>query len=178
MELTLVYRNILRANGSRAHKQDIRRLFHEQLREFWKQTPFPDLKNPAETLTKQVGRFRFFPLVVEGRREVAELHITMLRPEPPGYIITHGGDIDNRLKTLFDSLRMPNRDEEIPAEEIPLEGEDPFFCLLEDDKLITKVSVVTDQLLEPCETGFVHLLIHINIRQIPAIGANMVIVAR
>jgi hypothetical protein len=31
----------------------------------------------------------------------------------------------------------------------PAEDEDPFFCLLEDDSLITKVSIETDMLLEP-----------------------------
>lgn len=168
-QLTFVYRGKLKANGSVEHKQEIRRLFNQQLREFWKRARF----DPSDSLIRHIGKFRFFPLVTEGREEVAELDITMLRPEPPGYIITQGGDIDNRLKTLFDSLRMPQKDVEIPSGDFPGEGEDPFFCLLEDDKLITKVSVVTDQLLEPCEEGFVHLLIHINVKQMPVIGANM-----
>jgi hypothetical protein len=73
----------------------------------------------------------------------------MLRPEPPGAIITQAGDIDNRLKTLFDALRYPKKMDELPKGATPDESEKPFFCLLEDDILITGVSVRTDVLLEP-----------------------------
>ena len=68
---------------------------------------------------------------------------------------------------------MPRKDDEIPSTDSPREGESPFFCLLEDDKLVTKVSISTDQLLEPREKEYVHLLIHVIIRQRPVIGANM-----
>jgi hypothetical protein len=176
MEFTLIYRGELKANGSVEHKQDVRRAIHRQLKEWWKQTPFDELKQPSEDLTRRIGGFRFFPVVTEARREVAELYITMLRPEPPGRIISQGGDIDNRLKTLFDSLRMPKVVSEIPPNAIPAEDEDPFFCLLEDDRLITKISVSTDQLLEPCiQKSDVSLLIHVQIRWIEMIGGNMII---
>ena len=59
---------------------------------------------------------------------------------------TATGDIDNRLKTLFDALRMPQIGEKLGD---PQEGEDPFFCLLENDSLITKLTLATDLLLEP-----------------------------
>jgi hypothetical protein len=59
-------------------------------------------------------------------RLVARLSIVMLRPEPPGSIITAGGDIDNRLKTLFDALRMPKVISEIPNGDAPQIGETPF----------------------------------------------------
>ncbi len=175
MELTLVYKGDLKANGSVEHKQEIRRVIHKQLKEWWKQTPFNDLKHPSESLTKQVAGFRFFPLVTEARREVAELYLTMLRPEPPGCIISQGGDIDNRLKTLLDALRMPKVTTEIPGNDVPNADEVPFFCLLEDDKLITKLSVSTDQLLEPClQKSVCLLLIHVQIRCIELIGGSMI----
>jgi hypothetical protein len=60
----------------------------------------------------------------------------------PGRLIT-SGDIDNRLKTLFDSLRILG---EVPAG--PTEDKKPFYVLLEDDKPITHISVETDTLLE------------------------------
>jgi hypothetical protein len=91
---------------------------------------------------------------------IAELAITFLRPEPPGRIVTQCGDIDNRLKTLFDALRMPEEEKEIPKGDIPGGNENPFFCLLEDDNLITKVAVTTDRLLQLCDdSSFVNLLI-------------------
>ena len=60
-----------------------------------------------------------------------------------------GGDIDNRLKTLLDALAMPSQPNALPASATPDSGETPFFCVLEDDKLITKVSVQTYSLLAP-----------------------------
>ena len=59
------------------------------------------------------------------------------------------GDIDNRLKTIFDALRMPASKDELGGYETPEEGETPFYCLLTDDKLISRVSVETDTLLQP-----------------------------
>jgi hypothetical protein len=177
MNFTLTYNGKLKANGSIKHKQEIRRIFHRQLFEYWKQTPFNQLKCPPETVTKKVGKFRFFPLVHSGRNEIAELQITMLRPEQgPGYIVSRGGDIDNRLKTLFDSFRMPSNKSEIPLSDQPGKNEAPFFCLLEDDKLITKLSISTDRLLESCESdSYVKLIVHVQIKQTPLIGARMII---
>lgn len=119
-----------------------------------------DPKNVS--VTQEIKGFTFKPLVTEKLCLISELTITMLRPEPPGSIVTHGGDIDNRLKTLLDSLKMPKETGEIPKTDFPQEGEDPFCCLLEDDKLISKLSVATDQLLEPNQDpSIVHLLIHV-----------------
>jgi len=63
--------------------------------------------------------------------------------------VTQGGDIDNRLKTLLDSLRIPQNKDELPRDDSPRDGEDPFYCLLEDDKLITRLDITSDTLLEP-----------------------------
>jgi hypothetical protein len=71
--------------------------------------------------------------------------VTLLRCEPPGSIVTQGGDIDNRLKTLLDSLKIP----EPNALPEGILGDELFFCLLEDDHLIVELSVRTKQLLEP-----------------------------
>src|SRR6185437_9442927 len=105
---------------------------------------------------------------------VAELSITFLRPEPPGSLVTQGGDIDNRLKTLFDALRMPKDISELPPGDAPAEGETPFFCLLEDDNLITKIAVNTDRLLKPPpKPSHVVLLIHVTTKPTRLIWANI-----
>ena len=58
------------------------------------------------------------------------------------------GDIDNRLKTLFDSLRVPQHETEAgQAGGHDFEG--PVYCLLEDDSLIEKVSLESERWLEP-----------------------------
>ena len=48
--------------------------------------------------------------------------------------------------------------------EKPASGEDPFFCLLEDDRLITDFKVTTDRLLTPpgeTRENDVKLIIHV-----------------
>ena len=94
----------------------------------------------------------------------------------PGYIIYRGGDIDNRLKTLLDSLRMPTMKEELPSNDPPEDNENPFYCLLENDNLITDISISTDRLLEPqASDSHVKLFIRVQIKKMPTIGANMII---
>lgn len=68
---------------------------------------------------------------------------------PPGRIVTQGGDIDNRPKTLLEALKVPNLPNALPQGAVPAAGESPFFCLLEDDNLITGLNVETDRLLDP-----------------------------
>jgi hypothetical protein len=60
--------------------------------------------------------------------------------------VTHG-DIDNRLKTLFDALQIPDANQDYQSNP-PAADERPLFCLLENDRLISKVTVETDTLLE------------------------------
>ena len=55
-------------------------------------------------------------------------------------------DIDNRLKTLFDVLTVPDHNQGY-EHLTSADDEKPFFCLLSDDKLISKVTVQTDKLL-------------------------------
>jgi hypothetical protein len=69
-----------------------------------------------------------------------------LRRDTPGGLVENGGDIDNRIKVLLDGLRMPNIVRELGGDGFEPD-ENPFYCLLEDDKLIMKISVTTDRLL-------------------------------
>jgi len=174
MEFYLTYNGALKASGKPREKQAIRRIFHKQLQQLWMQAPLVSYAppkghylddSPPDTglsIIQQIAGFRFAPLVTARLHLVAELDITMLRPEPPGSIVTQGGDIDNRLKTLLDSLKMPKEVGEVPAGDSPGENENPFFCLLEDDNLITKLTVGTGRLLEPRNASSdVVLIIHV-----------------
>ena len=108
----------------------------------------------------------FVPLVAAEMNVVAELSFGLLRPELPGQLITQGGDIDNRLKTLFDALTMPRHENAIPAGTAPDAEQAPyFFCLLEDDNLITSVAVKAEQRLEPVlDTSIVDVLVQVKTR--------------
>jgi hypothetical protein len=92
--------------------------------------------------------YHFVPLVREDISLACTLNILFLRRDIPGSVFS-AGDLDNRIKTLIDALRKPKGANELRGNENPGEGEDPFYCLLEDDKLVTQFSVETDTLLNP-----------------------------
>lgn len=65
--------------------------------------------SPAEQMASRYASYGFnwLPLVREELGIAAALDILFLRRDAPGKIIGGGGDIDNRLKVLFDALRKP-----------------------------------------------------------------------
>lgn len=156
MQFTLIYRGPLKSNAKAKEKHTLRQHFHRQLKILWGEKPLADYQSwlkpeSAEnsfSVLKPQPPFQFAPLVTEGLRAVVELNVVLLWPQALGSIITSGGDIDNRLKTLFDALKMPSSPSDLPPRAAPEEGENPFFCLLEDDSLIAKVSVEADRLFE------------------------------
>jgi hypothetical protein len=156
MRFMLHYRGPLRSNGNSEHKHELRRHFHVQLKRLWEQKPLAEMpkwlqdpRDPSEyNFLRPIGQLVFAPLVTEEANAVVELNLTMLRPEQPGGLLTQGGDIDNRLKSLFDALSMPRHENALPRQQGSLVSERPLFCLVEDDNLVTSVAVRTEQLLE------------------------------
>lgn len=182
MEFRLIYDGPLKSAAGVDDKHYVRKAFHEQLKLLWKQVPLSDshdlLEDPPKknriSVISGFENFKFAPLVSERLHLICELDITLLRPEAPGSVITQGGDIDNRLKTLFDSLRMPKNLNELPSK-IRFDGlEKPFYCLLEDDNLITKVNVSTDRLLrQSAGQNDVVMVIHVTTKATKAVWGNM-----
>jgi hypothetical protein len=105
----------------------------------------------------------FIPLITNDNGVGCALDILFLRRDQPGDLINSGGDIDNRIKVLFDALRLPANETETFGR--PEDDPNPFYCLLEDDRLITDVRVTTDRLLTPRRPGEhendVRLIIHV-----------------
>lgn len=192
-----------RAGGRAREKHVIRKHFHKQLRELWQQHPElrnqgakrylviergplgriaiesddPGAKTWIEHIADNHARCggRFVPLISEAGGFTCSLDILFLRRDNPGSIVRSGGDIDNRIKVLFDGLKRPEIMDDLG--ELPIEAdENPFFCLLEDDKLITKVSVTTDRLLLPAAADEnihdVFLQIHVTVINPSAIFAG------
>jgi hypothetical protein len=159
MTFRLVYQGPLPSSRSATprDKQSIRRFLHPQLRELWTQPPLRELAQLGALTEGSVtmpsllvprGKFRFVPLVTARLKLMCHLDILFLRPGTPGSVITQGGDVDNRVKTLFDALQLPDLNQ--VTDDGPAEAETPhFFCLLEDDALVTRVNVETDRLLTP-----------------------------
>jgi hypothetical protein len=119
--------------------------------------------HPERPTFSRAGR-NFVPLVTNDLGVGCALDILFLRRDPPGGLVKVDGDIDNRIKTMFDALKMPTQDQEMfgAVEDEP----NPFYCLLEDDRLITSVKVTTDRLLAPVGSEKEHikdvrLIIHV-----------------
>ncbi len=91
----------------------------------------------------------YIPLVRTSLDLNCYLNILFLRHEDPGALVLQGGDLDNRIKTLFDALRKP--DAEIAAK-YP-QHYNPLYCLMESDTLISGFDVDTDRLLVPPSNG-------------------------
>jgi hypothetical protein len=148
-ELTLHYRGELKPNGDKEHKHELRRHFHQQLKQYMSHESRKELfDSVAEKLETCIGSFKFLPIISDDICMAAHLNIFMLNPNSRGSIITQGGDIDNRLKTLLDALKIPDSNA-LPKSCSPQSDENPFYCLLKDDILITGLTISTDQLLEP-----------------------------
>ncbi len=184
MRFRLYSRGGLKSNGRPEEKHELRKYFHPQLKDLWSREPLNRqyrkyLRHPKSNepgLYKDVGNFTFAPLVCKALHTIADIDILFLRPEEPGSLVTQGGDIDNRVKTLLDGLRMPKNVKELPDKTSPSEEENPFFCLLEDDALVTGLSVITDRLLNPTDPKEVLLLITVKIRVTETLMHNIALI--
>ena len=171
MKFRLYYQGPLKSNGRPKDKQLLRRAFHPQLKDLWNHQPLNELakdfldpnKQELNVLDNSVEGWTFASVINAKHYLVAALDITMLRQEDPGSLVAKGGDIDNRLKTLFDALAIPKADQ-IPKDDAPRKDEQPFHCLLEDDRLITGLNVTVDRLLgAEIKPGEVLLIIGVDV---------------
>jgi hypothetical protein len=111
------------------------------------------------------GDSSYWPIVRESMHMVCDLDILFLRRGKPGRVISGDGDLDNRIKVLFDALRIPADDNEVRGLESP--DHKGILCLLEDDKLITGFRVTSDRILETEQSqarNDVRLIINVEIR--------------
>jgi hypothetical protein len=187
VEFRLLFEGTLPSSGSSSVKHAIRRSFHPQLRQLWSANP--NLRQLAinkgndgtlglsedEKFAKGIGvigknwnraGYNLVPLVTPDMAARCSLDVVLLRPDN-GRFILKNGDIDNKLKTLFDALRIPESSAETNSA-TPQPDEDPLFCLLQDDGLISEVKVTTDHLLMlPTEriirSDDAHAIIHVRL---------------
>lgn len=165
-------RPVATRKGRPDEKHQIRKCLHDQLKRLWStdarlcnlnRTKFevPIIVEGRHTLPRPLlptdlnplsgffyrlplRGFVFIPLVTEPMEAECHIAVRLGRPTKPGSIVFAGGDLDSRLQTLFDALRMPHRESELP-EESSDEGE--IFCLLSDDSIITRLSIESYRLL-------------------------------
>lgn len=153
----------------------IRRQFHPQLRRLWDHPPLVDLKEkwlvPQPEKTPAQSEFYARIETIAGKSYApivskhlgAELDIVFLRQQPRGQLIGEGGDIDNRLKTLFDGLRMPTKSEVQNLGDASANDDQPMHCLLKDAALIHRVNVETDRLLRDAKQHELVAIINVTV---------------
>lgn len=148
-------------NGRVSLKMQLRRTFHPQLLELINVHPIlkeqwardSKIRNGEVGIGQRYfppltcGAFEFVPFVNRFMHLLCHLDILFMRREPAGRLF-EGNDLDNRIKTLFDSLKAPQSTDQIPANDCPRDGEAPFLCLVEDDALISGFSIRTESLLD------------------------------
>ena len=195
MDFVLRYHGPLPSNGGPRDKHRIRAAIHPQLETLCAETPqlheaqsdtLPEgalrgseveVPRPLQALffVVRLGGFRFVPIIHRPHELACSLDVIFLRREKPGSIV-HGGDLDNRLKTLFDALRMPHDPSELTGV-TPSSVDQRIYCLLQDDSLITRVSVATHQLLEPLASGEdaagVDLVMHVVVQSTYPMWGNL-----
>ena len=175
MKFKLLYFGELLTNPKKRsqHIADIRMQFHPQLKKLIQHSPWNNLqkymmpspvKSPVST--RHVGGVDWNPIITPNLKLLAELEIQLLHPEIIGVART---DIDNRVKTLLDGLRCPQNEHEI-GDNTPADI-GPIYTLLDDDHLVTKLSVNTSHLLSDdlfankvANAEQLFLLIDVNVR--------------
>ncbi len=147
MKFRLVYKGELPPtnddNEKLEIKQKIRKKFHPQLKKFIESNKVSPGLGRKLQLFERKG-FKFRPIIDKKNR--CSLDILFLRSDAPGK--GFAGDIDNRVKTLLDALSVPGENELLPLDSPPDKHEKPLFCLLEDDSLVTQLSVEMDHLFD------------------------------
>jgi hypothetical protein len=187
--LSMNDRNSQKLRERSLHVHEVRKAFHPQLSVLWNQHPtlsaekrYGPRRNPGGPQMYEIFSregFNWLPIVTKTNGLICKVDILMLRSGPPGEVLH---DIDNRLKTLFDALRMPDSPDELGSgtkqgKATPGPDEDPFYVLLQDDRLITHLSVTTDILLQPVPNeppdNAVRLVLNVTVRPYTAYRENL-----
>lgn len=195
MDFVLRYHGPLASSGGPKDKHHIRSAIHPQLETLCAQQPqfkeaqsdqLPEgilkgrqveISRPLKALSfvVRLGGFHFVPLIHRPHQLACSIDVIFFRREKPGAIV-QGGDLDNRLKTLFDALRMPHDESELSGVSPRFTGE-RVYCLLEDDSLITRGPVASHQLLEPLAhigaPADVDLLMHVVVQSTYPMWGNI-----
>jgi len=178
MEFKLVYEGRLKSNADATEKHHIRELFHDQLNELWKHPPLSECSDWLNLIAvpgsfssvKTVNGHNFATLVCKDLSMFCELDLLILKAD-----ISKGafGDLDNKLKTIFDALRYPDKAQEIPKTWTPTGDQNPLICLIDDDDLITRFSVNVDRLLTTTRKDDVLMIITVKVKGVGARVASL-----
>jgi hypothetical protein len=169
MRFILTYEGPLPPNGRPEAKNRIRLELSPQLEQLWQYEH--SLSELRAVPVRLRGPHGFIPIVTVEHFLVCQLEVTLLQRGDPGSVIHRGGgDLDNRLKTLFDSMGIPNADQLAglppPPPEVALQAayNPPYYVLLEDDSRITRLDVRTEKLLRAGPPNDVMAVVVVTVR--------------
>jgi hypothetical protein len=182
VHFTLTYQGRLKPSGRAPQVQAIREALHPQLVDLWSREPLADAFGSSGWLggisvDVAVGGQHFRPIVHDNLKLTAEVDVLMLRPGRAGAVVQERGDIDNRLKTLFDALSAPATAQQVQPSNIGCSATDPTHVLLQDDRLITGVTVRADRWLGRVDPDEVFLVIGVRLKATSLIWANLALVS-
>jgi hypothetical protein len=188
MRFSLKYEGELKSTTDRntrvKHKNRLRWHFSDQLDELMMRGDFTRMPRHESDVVKPIDDkgFRihstkisgqdfeqvwYIPVIDRTLNISCSLHVRIDRPERPGSLFErggeNGGDLDNRIKTLLDALRVPHNVNEARRSET---RPDLNFCvcLFDDDSMVTSLYIETRPSLRPLPRGHVELTIDVEIR--------------
>ena len=182
MEFCLHYYGKLKSRDNATGKHAIRCALHEQVKSLCASEQFANTfkediegtrKSEENSMFIEHGEKRYWFLISEYLATVVDLNITILVPHEVGRIIQNGGDIDNRVKTLFDALRVPAAASEVPSSDSFDYGSGGMYCLLQDDRLINRVSIRSYRDHAPLDADSVRCLIEVETKITKALWGNL-----
>jgi hypothetical protein len=146
MKFKLVYFGEIKINPKKRsqHLHDIRMAIHPQLKRLTEISPYDTIKEKLLARhrgVREVAGAKFFPIITPELELLAELDVQILHPE---LLETPHADIDNRMKTLLDALKRPQSVHEVPEN---MSRKEMIYTLLDDDHLVTKMTINTSHLL-------------------------------
>jgi hypothetical protein len=167
MKILLRYRDNLRPQADPAQKMRLRFFLSNQLRRVWEthfepkhpraelphstanKLPKPNSPSYFHTVFDRYPTYRFIPLLTHGNKIRCHLSIRYGRWRTGGLArVLDNGDLDARLKVLFDGLSVPQLDQ-LDFSAIRAEHQaNECFVLAEDDRLIESLDVETFEILD------------------------------
>ncbi|MHA1550255.1 MAG: hypothetical protein ACTSXV_02245 [Alphaproteobacteria bacterium] len=167
MKFKLIYEGTVKIHPKKRaqHVHDIRCKLDCQLKRLSEIPPYSKIQNyihpqksNKKTVVRNVRGIDFISLISPELNLLAELDVQILHPELLG---TPRADIDNRIKTLLDALRRPQDVHEVPD---GAQTSGQIYTLLDDDHLVTKLSVNTSHWLAAKNPDDLLIIITVNIR--------------
>lgn len=175
MRFTLTYQGPLPSKGSAPKKKVIRDYLSPQVERLWHKEEFRlgESQLASASVKEMLGR-QYIPLAGLDSHLEADLNVLLLRRDDPASLIISGGDIDNRLKTLFDALQTPQSAQEC-GEGAPVEGEErlPIYTVVEDDRLITGLTVRSERWLTQGDVDEVLVILDVTLRVTKVTWGNL-----